>query len=171
MVPVTIWKSIPHQQSRFFASFDGQIQTLPYETTVTLKASGKQFQKHIPGRILIRRINEHGPSYGRHPVVGIYEGSSREDYQNRERRVAYLVAAAFHGLPYDPRNHSEVQKWRIRSIDGDLNNCCADNLEWVPSFGNAGDGVDRQERYARNRDAFAAMDLGDTMSRLFGEAA
>lgn len=45
------------------------------------------------------------------------------DGKSKEFRVDYLVASSFVPNPHNYKN--------IRHIDGDLNNNCADNLEWV----------------------------------------
>lgn len=46
-----------------------------------------------------------------------------EEGESKEFRVDYLVASSFVPNPHNYKN--------IRHIDGNLENNCADNLEWV----------------------------------------
>jgi hypothetical protein len=164
------WTRIPFLPSRFEASRDGFVRVREYITEGTSR-TGKKFPRRVPGHVLKTRINKGNPSNGTHPIVNIYEGTGRDNFTNREYRVAYLVAAAFHGIPYDRNDQREIQRWRIRFKDGDALNCSADNLEWIQRGGDDGYGHDSVGRYERNLDAWRATDPADVISRLFEEAA
>lgn len=170
---MALWKPInlPSIPKRFEACDEGLVRTLPYQSP-TSRNGGTPFMRNMPGRILKPRINKQSPSLGKHPVVGIYIGSSREHMTHREIRVARLVCSAFQGVPYDPTDQREVQRWRIRFIDGDLLNCTAINLEWVYSAGENGSEGKAQSVYEQNLDGWRAKQAEPAsalLSRLFGE--
>lgn len=172
---MALWKPInmPGIPGRFQACDEGIIKTTPY--VAKGHRNGQPFDRHMPERILKPRINKQSPSLGRHPVVGIYVGSSRKHCVHREIRVAKLVAVAFYGLPFNPSDQREIQRWRIRFRDGDLLNCTALNLEWVYSAGSTVDehGVKAQTTYEKNLDTWEAQKsqpVSAVLSRLFGDA-
>lgn len=161
---MTIWKPTSFLPERFEASDDGRIHTLDYD--VECESGGKQYVKHFKGRVLMPRIDNHTPSSGIHPVVSINLGGGRANAKVRVYRVAYLVADAFYGLPYDKSDHSAVQQWRLRFRDGNPLNTHALNLEWVGSFGQGNQGT-----YERNRDQWERTPKTDILARLFREDA
>lgn len=163
------WKKIPSLPGRFEASDDGRVRTLSYETTGS--HGGEPFTRRMPERILKPRINKSRPSRGVHPVVSIYCGNTRQHMNSKEKRVALLVASAFHGLPYDPSDQRQIQRWKIRFRDDDPMNCCADNLEWVYNAGPVEDdkGEKLQTTYEKNLDAWNAQEPSAILSRLFAD--
>lgn len=172
---MTIWKPInmPGVPERYAACEEGLVKTVEYETRGSHK--GNAFVRRMPERILKPRINKQSPSLGRHPVVGIYIGSSRKHCSHREIRVAKLVAVAFHGLPFDSSNQREVQRWRIAFRDDDVLNCAAENLRWVYNAGpgeNADTGEKLQTTYEKNLDTWLhtkEQPASAVLSRLFGD--
>ncbi|MBB5167136.1 NUMOD4 domain-containing protein [Mycobacterium sp. AZCC_0083] len=144
---MTIWKPIPGHP-KHEASDDGRIQTVDYETTYITKA-GTTVTRHFKGRILNWRMGKPSFKGVKHPVVNIYKGTGRGDFRNAETRIAYLVAAAFYGIPWD--NPADHMRWRIRFRDGNHLNCYAMNLEWVHAIGET---AKQQEQYNRNKDAW-----------------
>lgn len=171
---VALWKPVGLSAvpKRYQASDMGIIRTLPHES-MSSKNGGDPFVRHMPGRYLKERINKHTPSLGVHPVVGIYLGHGRGNTQNREYRVARLVCAAFHGVPFDSTDQRQVQRWRIRHLDGDVLNNCASNLQWVYSAGENGSEGKNQSVYEKNLDGWRASSATESasarLSRLFGE--
>jgi hypothetical protein len=170
---VTLWKPIPIDSipKRFEACDEGTIRTLPYQSPSS-KSGGEPFIRNMPGRILKARVNKQSPSLGKHPVVGIYIGTSREHCTHREFRVAKLVATAFHGVPFDPTDMRSIKRWKIRFRDGDFLNCAAVNLEWVYSAGENGTSGRNQSQYEKNLDGYNAsrqVPAAAYLSRLFGE--
>lgn len=170
---MTTWKHTPYLPRRFEVSDDAQVRTLPHENE-HVRADGTKYVRRNAGRIIKQRMGKKSPNGVKHLVVGIYRGSSRGDNTNVEHRVAYLVASAFHGLPYDRRDQRAVAKWKIRFRDGDKLNCHASNLEWVFNCGEDGSEGKTQSTYEKNLDGWEAQKqepLSSRLSRLFGEAA
>lgn len=170
---MALWKPIPIHSipKRFEACDEGLIRTLPYQS-VSSRYGGDPFIRNMPERILKPRINKHSPSLGKHPVVGIHTGDNRQNCNNREYRVGRLVCATFHGVPYDTRNQRQVQRWRIRFIDGDVLNCAADNLQWVYSAGENGTERKNQSVYEKNLDGWnqrRTESAEDFRTRMFGD--
>lgn len=167
------WKRIdlPLVPDRYEASADGLIRIREYLTPV-VTSTGKHRMRRVPGRIVKPRINKGNPSQGKHPVINVYAGHGRDNYKQREYRVALLVAAAHLGVPYNRHEQREIQQWRIRFKDGDERNCSADNLQWVHRAGEDGSQGETQLRYERNLDEWEARKrepLSSVMARLYGE--
>ncbi|QSN19609.1 HNH endonuclease [Mycobacteroides abscessus subsp. abscessus] len=136
--PGPVWKKVSFLEDRYEVSDEGYVRVVPYVKEYT-RANGSTFRKHYQGRLLNRRVGKYRAGRrDNHLYIGIYVGDSREASRNHDHRVDTLVAAAFHGLPYDCSDGSARQMWRVQHLDGDPHNCRADNLKWVPSFG-AGD--------------------------------
>lgn len=135
--PAQVWKHVPFLEQRFEVSKLGQVRSLPYYKEYERK-DGTILTRHYRGRLLTQRRGAKGHCRhipDDHLYVSIYRGASRDTSWSHVHRVNTLVASAFHGLPYDRRDRSACQFWRVQHLDGDLSNCSADNLKWVHSFG------------------------------------
>ena len=170
--PLKVWKPIPGLPSRFRASSEGDIASLPYRVSFLELRNGVEtpVDRLVDGRMLKQRVSRRNQFKGQ-IVVGIYSGKGRENSRAVEHRVAILVARAFHGVPYPLGDKVEANKWRIRFKDGDLFNVSAANIEWVASFGGT-DG--QQRRYEAALDAWEERRMEPVSSwaaRIFGEDA
>lgn len=145
------WKKIPGYETRYEVSDWGNVRILPYTTTFVRKDTGKTFEKFVKGRTLRPRLTRASKTAEPQPHINVYNPVTRK---NRQTRVAFLVAAAHLGLPYDRSDQRDLQQWRIRHKDGNLKNNFASNLEWVHKAGN--NTAHEQDFYNRNLDAFRA---------------
>ncbi|SHX05784.1 Uncharacterised protein [Mycobacteroides abscessus subsp. abscessus] len=155
--PALVWKQVPFLEERFQVSNTGQVRTRPYHKEYVRK-DGTTFARHYRGRLLIQRVG--GGGGGRHLLndhlyVSIYRGSGRESSWTQDHRVDTLVASAFHGLPYNRNDRSACQLWRVQHLDDDPDNCSAENLKWVHSFGSG----DIQSRYNEQLTKWEAHDV------------
>lgn len=163
------WGRIPFLPERFEASRDGAIRTRSY--VIELQRQGEETHtRRIAGRVLSQRFERRHARGDKHVLVSISLGGSREKPNKNPYRVGYLVAATFHGLPFDRHDRADVHRWKLRFIDGDVKNCSAENLEWVRNCMDTGDG--RQHVYETNLTAWRDADVTSTIGRLFeGNAA
>lgn len=147
---MTVWNPIPvpGMPKHYMAGSDGRILKCEYDRVIVTKRGTET--RTFKERILKWRMGKPSFKGVKHPVVTIYKGSSREDNRGEETRVAYLVCAAFYGIPWS--TPAERMKWRIRFKDGNHLNCWATNLEWVHVVGESGG--EAQERYNRNKDGW-----------------
>lgn len=162
-----IWKHIPFLPERFEASTDGQIRTLAY--AIEYVQLGKPCFRSVAGRVLTQRYGKLQPRGPEHLHVSISLGGTRKKANKSQMRVGYLVAAAFHGVPFDRFDTADIHRWKLRFIDGDVKNCSPANLEWVVNCMDTGDG--QQAKYELNRDQWNAVDAGSVFQRLFEETA
>lgn len=103
------WRPVRGYPGRYEASSHGRVRSLPRITSAG---------RRIKGRTLSSGIGHAG-----HPIVALaYDGVTRSFQVNR------LVADAF--LKRPPAYLIAPQ---IRHRDGDLTNCRAENLQWVPN--------------------------------------
>ncbi|OMC55424.1 hypothetical protein A5747_13630 [Mycobacterium sp. IS-836] len=161
------WHRIPILPERFEATRDGEIRTRTYE--IEHQWRDQLRRRTVPGRILKQRFAATHPRAPKQMIVGISFGGSRAKENKYQMRVAYLVAATFHGLPFDRFDIADVHRWKLRFKDGDVTNCAADNLEWVLNCVDTGDG--QQARYEHNLEQWRSSDPAATLSRLFEGAA
>ncbi|AER26125.1 HNH endonuclease [Mycobacterium phage Skinny] len=129
----TIWKPIPQDPTGLYlASQDGQILRKEY-VIEKLQSHGHLYRRVMPEKIVKQCIKDRAPSHGVHPIIQMR--SSTQYASTVERRVSSLIAAAWHGLPYEAGDRTAQNDWRIGFIDGDPSNVHADNLEWVSNQG------------------------------------
>ena len=102
-----IWKPVRGYEDRYMVSNDGRVKSLD------LYVNCKGGQRLSKGRIKPQRKNNRG-----YVCVGLCK-----DNHTYNHLVHRLVAEAF-----IPNTEGKPQ---VNHIDGDLNNNCADNLEWV----------------------------------------
>ncbi|OHU63978.1 NUMOD4 domain-containing protein [Mycobacteroides chelonae] len=155
--PALVWKHVPFLEERFEVSNMGQVRTRPY-TKEYVRKDGTTFTRNYRARLLVQRLGggghcRHLPND--HLYVMIYRGTSRETSWTQQHRVDTLVASAFHGLPYTRGDRSACQLWRVQHLDGDPDNCRADNLKWVHSFGSG----DIQSHYNEQLMKWEANDM------------
>lgn len=166
--PETEWRKIPYVPERYEVSRSGVVRVLPRELKIVNKM-GKAFTRYVEGRELNTYVRPTGKSKG-HPVVSLSASRGDGSKQMGEVRVCLLVARAFHGCPYVPGDQAACQKWRIRHIDGDINNVSADNLEWVGNNG-VGGGEDLYEYNLRRLEELRREPVEDWIRRIWGEDA
>ncbi|QNL30802.1 HNH endonuclease [Mycobacterium phage Estes] len=159
---MTIWKPVPHMAfADYEASDEGEIFLKEYERQFSTK--NKSWTKTYGGKTLQQRIRPTGLSAGKHPVVGVRTSTGG----SKEKRVALLVASAFHGLPYDPEDKSDLQQWRLVFIDGDTRNCRPENLEWARAI--TGDTADFYDQNRRAWEAAKKESAVDFNRRMYGD--
>ena len=133
------WRGIPYLSERYRASRDGQVKTLAY-TREYVRRPTETRRAHwcyhpFPERVLHQRLGRPTSQGEPRPCVRIYRGHSRSSASGTLWRVDKLVASAFHGIPYDITDTSARVRWLICHLDGDVANCHADNLQWIPRWG------------------------------------
>ncbi|QSM01133.1 HNH endonuclease [Mycobacterium phage Nanosmite] len=176
---MTNWAKIPYLPERYEACDRGFIRTLSYERECIHPVHKLPFMRYYPEKVLSPCITKRDPSNGKHPVVTIRRGVTNRakgtSSRSTQKRVAYLVASAFLGLPFDPYDRREMNHWRLLLIDGNPLNCAADNLKWVPRIGKHDivieAGVSGQTVYERNLQAFEKSQqepIDDFMRRMYG---
>ena len=162
------WRKVGFLADRFEVSNLGRVRTLPYTREYTRPSNGgKIYRRRYKYRVLEPTLGRPSADGTEYPIVRIYVGHGRSSSSGIAWRIEKLVAAAFHGMPYDPSDLSERVKWQVRHLDGDIMNCQASNLEWKRRSWEKG--VDNN--YVRNRNAFAALDVAAVFRRLEGEVA
>jgi hypothetical protein len=159
------WRHIPPLPKHFEASRCGLVRSAAHDSVN--EERGKLVTKRLKTRILkphLKQLSVDGPPK---PCVSVYLG----DRRTRVFSVARLVAYAHLDTPFDRTDQAFLQRWRLRYKDGDVLNCAADNLEWVYSAGERGDGGVSQRRYEQNLDGWRAVDTGSVLARLYEETA
>lgn len=124
-----VWQKVPGLPARYEASSAGGFRTLDYETPARRGGIHLGGSKRIKGREIKSYLRQGG-----HPTVSV-AGRMTHGAKMGQARLALLVCRAFHGSPYPLADKGKASEWRIRHLDGNLENCAADNLKWV---GNAG---------------------------------
>ena len=168
---MTVWKKVPGLPERYEVSEYGEIRTLDYDTPVKRGGIFRGEHKHIKGRMISPYIsrNASGKSRG-NPIVSL-AGSYTHGARLGEVRLCLLIARAFHGCPYPPADKALCQGWRIRHIDGDLENNRADNLEWVGTVGAVK--VEDRHLYEQNIRELARRErelpIEDWLKMIFGD--
>ncbi|ATN94040.1 HNH endonuclease [Mycobacterium phage Kumao] len=142
-----VWAKVPGLQERYEVSPEGVVRTLPYVVEISQIRNGVMVKQHrkYSGRICPQRLSRGGKYYN-HVIVSV----QREGGYKTEMRVDNIVARTFLGLPYDPEDQRDVQRWKLIHKDGDIWNNRVDNLEWV-EVGHSWAGDKSVEWIAENR--------------------
>lgn len=108
------WRDVPNYVGKYQVSSTGQVWSVP---RVVRRLGGRD--NPIPGKLLTPNISSTG-----YVTVGLTDS----DHHTTPVLVHRIVASAF--IP-NPSN-----KPQVNHIDGDKQNNCVDNLEWVTQFEN-----------------------------------